>query len=214
MFLKIRKATPDDEQSVSRICLLTANAGTSSEALHDFVELPGLVYAVPYLKLPTTWAFVLEDETSKEIVGYVVGSTDTRAYERYAAEHWWPPLADKYPREHAVKSGDIQYAELLRNMHTAPDANIVFSPAHMHINILETHQKQGWGKKMIATAVGFLIGEGLQGVWLGVDPRNENAKIFYRRLGFGQIAGADENQLGLRFGEFERRYGPAAVHAQ
>ncbi|KAF9476489.1 acyl-CoA N-acyltransferase [Pholiota conissans] len=204
MRLEIRKATAEDEQSVSRICLLTADAGTSSEALHDFGELPGLVYAVPYLKLPTTWAFVLEEGVSKEVVGYIVGSSDTRAYERYAAEHWWPPLTAKYTPEGSVKPADIQYAERLRNMHTAPDANIAFSPAHMHINILEKHQKQGWGRKMIATAVESLIGEGLQGFWLGVDPRNDSAKNFYKRIGFQRIVGADENQFGLRFDEFRK----------
>lgn len=60
---------------------------------------------------------------------------------------------------------------------------------------------------MIATAVEFLIGEGLQGVWLGVDPRNERAKLFYQRVGFKQVEGADANQLGLRFDEFEWKDG-------
>ncbi|KAF8974443.1 acyl-CoA N-acyltransferase [Flammula alnicola] len=202
MSLTIRKATEDDTASLSRICLLTADAGVSAEALHDFGELPGLVYSVPYVKLPTTWAFILEEEDTREVVGYVVGSTDTRAYERYAAEHWWPPLAEKYPVEQAVKPGDIYYAKLLRNMHTAPDANIAFSPVHLHINILEKHQKQGWGRKLIATAVQFLIGAGFQGMWLGVDPRNESAKKFYKRLQFEHIAGTLD-QLGLRFADFE-----------
>jgi len=209
MALRIRKATEDDAPSLSRICLLTAfklNAGTSSEDLHDFGELPGLVYAVPYVKLPTAWAFVLEDDAS-EVVGYVVGSTDTRAFEKYAAEHWWPPLVAKYPPDKVAKAADIQYAERLRNMDTAPDPNIAFSPAHLHINILDKHQKQGWGRKLIATAARFLIGEGVQGVWLGVDPRNECAKIFYQRVGFTQVDGADANQLGLRFDEFEWKDG-------
>ncbi len=202
MTLRIRKGTENDSPSLSRICLLTANAGTSSEDLHDFGELPGLVYAVPYVKLPTTWAFVLDDDAG-EVVGYIVGSTDTRAFEKYAAERWWPPISARYPPDRAVKAADVQYAERLRNMSITPEPNIAFSPAHLHINILERHQKQGWGRMMIATAVRFLIGEGLQGVWLGVDPRNEGAKLFYQRLGFKQIEGADANQLGLRFDEFE-----------
>ncbi|KJA30158.1 hypothetical protein HYPSUDRAFT_60996 [Hypholoma sublateritium FD-334 SS-4] len=206
MALRIRTGTEDDAPSLSRICLLTANAGTSSADLHDFGELPGLVYAVPYVKLPTTWAFVLEDD-AREVVGYIVGSTDTRTFEKYAAEHWWPALTAKYPPDKAVKPADLQYVERLRNMNTAPDPNIACSPAHLHINILEKHQKQGWGRKMIATAVEFLIGEGLQGVWLGVDPRNERAKLFYQRVGFKQVEGADANQLGLRFDEFEWKEG-------
>lgn len=204
MALRIRRATENDAPALSRICLLTADAGVSAEPFHDFGELPGLVYAVPYVKLPTTWGFVLENEATKDVVGYVLGSTDTRAYERNAAEQWWPPLAAKYPPEKFVKPGDVHYANLLRNMHTAPDANIAFSPAHLHIDILKEHQKQGWGRKLIVAAVQFLIGEGLQGVWLGLDPRNEGARKFYKRLHFEPIENApDNNQLGLRFADLD-----------
>ncbi|PPQ83277.1 hypothetical protein CVT25_004016 [Psilocybe cyanescens] len=204
MSLKIRQATENDAPFLSQICLRNGDAGKTAEHLHEFGELPGLVYAVPYVKLPTTWGFVLENEGTKEVVGYILGSTDTRAFERYAAEHWWPALAEQYPQERMVKPADERYAKLLRNMDTAPDANIAFSPAHLHIDILEDYQKQGWGKKLIATAVQFLTEQGLQGVWLGLDPRNEGAKNFYQRLRFENIEGApNTNQMGLRFVDFE-----------
>ncbi|KAH9482378.1 Metal homeostatis protein BSD2 [Psilocybe cubensis] len=204
MSLKIRQATEKDAPFLSQICLRTGDAGKTAEHLHDFGELPGLVYAVPYVKLPTTWGFVLEREGSNEVVGYILGSTDTRAYEKYASEHCWPALAEKYSPEKMVKPADIHYAKLLHNMHTAPDANIAFSPAHLHIDILEDYQKQGWGRKLIATAVRFLAEQGLEGVWLGLDPRNEGARKFYQRLRFVNIEGApDANQMGLRFVDFE-----------
>ncbi|KAF8812571.1 acyl-CoA N-acyltransferase [Phlegmacium glaucopus] len=200
MALKIRKAAKGDTPSLSRICLLTANSGTSAEELHDFGELPGLVYAIPYVILPTTWGFVLEDEEHNEVVGYIVGSTDTCTYERYAAEHWWPSLAIKYPLELSTKAGDVQYAKLLRNMHTSPDMNISFSPAHLHINILPNYQKQGWGRRLIATAIEFLKDEGLSGVWLGLNPRNEGAREFYERVGFKVIGGSvNATYMGLKF---------------
>lgn len=201
--LRIRRATEDDESSLSRICLLTADAGKSADGLHDFKELPGLVYSVPYVKLPTTWAFVLEEEETKEVVGYVVGSTDTRAYERYASGEWWPLLSPKYPIETATKPGDIHYSKLLRAMHTAPDANVAFSPAHLHINLLDKHQRKGWGRRLIGAAVEHLRGEGLDAVWIGMDPRNDEARKFYTKVGFEDIDGADGNQLGLRFADFE-----------
>ncbi|KAK7061938.1 pheromone-regulated membrane protein 10 [Favolaschia claudopus] len=178
----IRKATIADEPGLSHICLVTADAGNSAEHLHDFKELPGLVYAVPYLSLPTTWAFVLAD--GSDVVGYIVGSTDTRAYEKYASEHWWPVQAEKYQPKDMVREGDKKYAALLRKMHTAPDANISFSPAHMHINILESYRGQGWGRRMVQTAVDHLKGQGINKLWLGMDPRNSDAAKFYERLGF------------------------------
>ncbi|KAJ6515749.1 acyl-CoA N-acyltransferase [Mycena sanguinolenta] len=194
----IRKATIADTPALSRICLVTADAGKSAESLHDFTELPGLVYAVPYVNLPTTWAFVLVDGNDSA-VGYIVGSTDTRAYEKYASEQWWPIQAEKYPPAAMVRDGDKHYAALLRNMHTAPDANIAFSPAHMHINILEEHRGQGWGRKMVQTAVDYLKGEGIHRLWLGMDPRNKEARKFYEHLGFIEFEGSSPNDVGLTF---------------
>ncbi|KAF8663440.1 hypothetical protein AX16_001010 [Volvariella volvacea WC 439] len=205
MPIVIRRASEGDSPALSRICLLTADAGKSAAALHDFSELPGLVYAVPYVKLPMTWGFVMEDQTTNEVVGYVIGSTDTRVYETYAAENWWPGLAAKYPPSIATKPADLHYCNLLQDMPTAPESNIAFSPAHLHIDILEKYQRQGWGRKLIETAVEYLKGENIrgEGVWLGLDPRNEDARRFYHRLGFVEIEGApDNNQLGLRFKDF------------
>ncbi|KAF8238816.1 acyl-CoA N-acyltransferase [Tricholoma matsutake] len=205
MSLTIRKATEADTPALSRICLLTANAGKSAEHLHEYGELPGLVFSVPYVKLPTTWAFVLVDE-SDEAVGYIVGSTDTRAYEKYAAQHWWPQLAEKYPPSLAIKPDDKRYMNLFQKMSTVPDANIAFAAAHLHINILEKYQRQGWGRKLITTAVEYLKGRDMKGagVCLGLNPRNLEARKFYKRVGFTQIEGEDD-QMGLRFANYKER---------
>ncbi|KAJ7228523.1 acyl-CoA N-acyltransferase [Mycena pura] len=196
----IRRATQADAPALSQICLVTADAGKSAESQHDYGHLPGLVYAVPYVFLPTTWAFVLVDESKDQlVVGYIVGSKDTRAYEQCAAEQWWPAQAEKYQPSAMVQEADKRYANMLRNMHTAEDANIAFSPAHLHINILEEYRGQGWGRKLIQTAVDYLKGEGVVGVWLGVDPRNSEAQKFYERLGFSAFEGASPHTLGLKF---------------
>ncbi|KAJ4478270.1 hypothetical protein J3R30DRAFT_3289967 [Lentinula aciculospora] len=200
MSITIRKALEIDAPALSRICLLTANAGSTAEALHDYGELPGLVYAVPYVKLPTTWGFVMVDDLrDNEVVGYILGSTDTRAFEAYAAEHWWPQLAEKYPPSLARKPADEQYMNLFRYMQTAPDACIDFSPAHMHINILPSYQKKGWGRKLVASAAVFMKSKNLRGVWLGFDPRNNSARLFYENLGFAHVDGAPDNNMGLIF---------------
>jgi len=200
MSVTIRRATIADAPSLSHICLVTAEAGKSAESLHDFGELPGLVYAVPYVNLPTTWAFVLVDGSKDDlVVGYIVGSTDTRAYEKHAAEQWWPVQAEKYQPSAMVREGDKKYAALLRKMHTAPDANIAFSPAHMHINIVDGYRGQGWGRKMIQTAVDYLKGEGINRLWLGMDPRNTEARKFYERLGFTGFEGSAPADVGLIF---------------
>ena len=197
----IRKATEADIPALSRICLLTADAGSSAEALHDYPELPGLLFSVPYVKLPTTWAFVLVDDSNGETVGYIVGSKDTREFERYAEEHWWPPLAEKYPPSLAKKPADEKYMKFLQKMFRAPEENIAFATAHLHINILPEYQKKGLGRKMIDRAVEYLKEEKVEGngVWLGMDPRNDNARKFYERMGFRPIEGVPDTNMGLKF---------------
>ena len=86
---------------------------------------------------------MVEDEEHNKVFGYIVGSADTRTYERYAGEHWWPFLATDYPPDSATKTGDTQYAEPRRRMPIAPDVNISLPPAHLHINILPDYQKKG-----------------------------------------------------------------------
>jgi len=189
---------------LSKICLLTCDVGKSGETLHDYPELPGLVYAVPYVKLPYTWGFVIERDDPKEVVGYILGATDTRAFENAARETWWPSLAPKYPVEggHKItgKPADERYAKLISNMDVAEQECIDFSPAHLHVDILEDYQRKGWGRKLIGRAVEYLRDEiGLDGVFLGMDMRNTGARRFYERLGFRRWSGAPEHAFGLKF---------------
>lgn len=207
--MTIRRATLADADALSRICLLTADAGKSGEHLHDYPELPGIVWAVPYVHLPTTFGYVLVDDHSdkpggsEEVVGYTLGSTDTRKYEEIAQKTWWPVQRARYPSSieegEKGKEADKQYIKMLDKMFTAPEANIAFSPAHLHIDILEGYQRQGWGRKLIGRLIEHLREEGVDGVWLGLDPKNVNARRFYRKLGFREINGEeDDNNMGIR----------------
>jgi ribosomal protein S18 acetylase RimI-like enzyme len=41
--------------------------------------------------------------------------------------------------------------------------------------------------------------ENVEGVWVGLDPKNENARRFYQRLGFEDINDAPALNMGLHF---------------
>ena len=90
----IRAVEPSDSPALSRICLLTGDAGQSAEPLHASGELIGLVYAEPYAHLPTGLGFVLVD--GADVVGYALATHDTRAFERAAREAWFPRVRAKY----------------------------------------------------------------------------------------------------------------------
>ncbi|KAJ3716640.1 acyl-CoA N-acyltransferase [Lentinula raphanica] len=207
MTLTIREARETDADAVSRICLLTAKGGQSADDLHDFKELPGLTYAVPYVKLPTTLGFVLVDDHNSssdddpgEVVGYVLASRNSREFDHYTAEHWWPALAEKYPPSLAKKPADKEFMEFFSNPHGKSDARVSYGAANMHINMLEPYQRQGWGSKLIGKIVEALRKEDPDGgVTLGMDPRNLGVRAFYEKFGFESFEGGKFNELGLKF---------------
>ncbi|KAG1815541.1 acyl-CoA N-acyltransferase [Suillus subaureus] len=202
----IRPATKADQSAISNICLLTANAGTSSKHLHSHPALPGLIYALPYLILESTWGFVLDDDG--EVVGYTLGAFDTRKFEESAETDWWPSLKAHYgPLLHdsaaALTAADRTYINTIMTFPRASDATMAFAPAHLHIDILPSHQQQGWGRKLIARAMENLKENGVKSVWLGMDTRNTEAAAFYARLGFKKLEGAEDGIMGITVQEWE-----------
>ncbi|GBE79532.1 acyl-CoA N-acyltransferase [Sparassis crispa] len=209
----IRPVSTVDSPALSRICLLTGDAGVSAEPLHNFPELLGLVYAEPYAQLSPTFGFVMVDRTKDDaVVGYVLGTPDTRAFEARANAEWYPRVRAKYanppahphdPSLRPAKEADARYVHLLHNPPRASVEAVTFSPAHLHIDILPEYQRQGWGRRLIARAVRYLREQnGLDCLWLGLDPRNVGAKLFYERLGFKVLDGAPAGTMGLIFEDF------------
>ncbi|KAL7282451.1 hypothetical protein ACG7TL_003922 [Trametes sanguinea] len=205
----VRPVKPTDSPALNRICLLTGNAGQSAEGLHKYGELIGLVYAEPYAHIPATYGFVMVDPAKgDEIVGYILGAYDTRAYEQHAIDEWFPRVRANYAYPPETNDGateaDKRYIGILYNPPRAPQAAVDYSPAHLHIDILPEYQRQGWGRRLIARAIEHLREEmGLAKLWLELDPKNEGAKRFYERLGFNELQGAPAGTMGLEFEDFK-----------
>jgi ribosomal protein S18 acetylase RimI-like enzyme len=222
MVLQLRQATPADESAVSRICFLTANAGKTAEGLFKNPELPGLVYAVPYLHLASCWKYVLVNNVEgqqEEIVGYVLGASDCRAFEADAAENWWPKVQQRYPKppeseKSKYTEAEWYYFETIANPHTTGQEIVDVYPAFLHINILPPHQGQGWGTRMIRKAAEQVTSDGAKGLWVGIDKRNDDARQFYKALGFFFIQSKEGECYGLdakKFLDSDRGRWPAAV---
>ena len=218
----IRPVVPEDITALSRICILTGDAGQSAEPLHRHGELPGLLWALPYVLLPTetaqTWGFVLvddaapdDDHTTKVIKGYILGTSDTRVFERVTEGEWWPALRIRFPLSSEVDertTADQDHIDLIhRAPDVAPEACLAVSPAHMHINLLPEVQRHGWGRKLIGCAVDHLRGQHIGALWVGMDERNVAARIFYEKVGFRGVEGAPDKFMAL---DFEAGMGEAA----
>jgi ribosomal protein S18 acetylase RimI-like enzyme len=211
MSFAIRPVAPEDITAISRICLLTADAGRSAETLHRHDELPGLVWALPYVLLPPmtarTWGYVLVDtsapddgHTTRTVKGYILGTSDSRAHEAATGAEWWPSLRIRFPLEGGDERTEAD-ERCISIIHRAPEpaheACLAVSPAHMHINLLPEVRRRGWGTKLIGKAVDHLREQGIGSVWLGLDERNTAARIFYEKVGFKGIKGAPNNNMAL-----------------
>lgn len=211
MVLRIRPATLADERDVYRICLLTANAGKSAEELVKNPDICGTVYAVPYLHLSTTWKYVLvdvnessdsNDEVNEEVVGYVVGASDCRAFEADANENWWPKAQQRFPKppdsEKDQYTGyEWYYFETIAHFPSTGQEVIDVYPAFIHINILPPHQGKGWGTKLIRKAAEHVLNDGVAGLWVGIDSKNDSARKFYLAIGFQAIESKEGEYFAL-----------------
>ncbi|EJU05154.1 acyl-CoA N-acyltransferase [Dacryopinax primogenitus] len=204
MPLSLRPGTPADAPSLSKICLLTGNYGTSAEHLHSRGELLGLVYAEPYVLRDGTFAFVLVDsaereegeegteERKEEVVGYIIGAYDTALYEAERGRDWFPLLAKKYPVGSEGTDADKYYYGLFASPPKTGQDVLSIYPSHLHIDILPAYQRTGWGRKMVHTIIEHLSSKGYKGVWAGIDSRNEAGRRWYIKLGFRRV----ESEVG------------------
>ncbi|MGN6684798.1 MAG: GNAT family N-acetyltransferase [Devosia sp.] len=182
----IRRAEPRDAEALYEICLLTADSGVDASALYSDRRMPGYIWAAPYGKFEPDFAFVLAD--GDRVVGYVVGTPDTVAFEARLERDWWPKVRQAVAGMTPQKPFD---EGVLRRIAAPEKHDIALSeyPAHLHINLLPEAQSGGWGRRMIDTELDALRRAGAKGVQLGVSPSNERAKGFYAHVGFTDISG-------------------------
>lgn len=85
----IRPFRAGDELALSDICVRTADAGVDATGVFSDDDLWGEVFVLPYVTRHPDLAFVVEADDGR-VVGYVVGTDDTRAFEDWFAQSWWP----------------------------------------------------------------------------------------------------------------------------
>lgn len=181
--MHIRPYRPEDADAVSRICVLTGDAGGDATGLFSSDELLPDVFVRPYVTRHAELAFVVEAD-DRRVVGYIVGVPDTDAFEEWFHDEWWPSVAARYPLPDAERSredGTVIYAHGRRAGAEPYGAEY---PAHLHIDLLPEAQGQGWGRRLIETLVGALRERGVTGLHLTAAAENAGALLFYPRVGF------------------------------
>ena len=199
----IRHARTGDPAEVARlyeVCLRTGSDGADASALTTDPRLLGELYLGAYLRFAPELAFVLVDTRLpgvEGVVGYVVGTADTAAFEAVLDREWWPALRERYPLGTFPEgSYDADLVATIHGEHRRDPAVLERFPAHLHIDLLPGAQGGGNGRRMLTTLFDSLRTAGAPGVHLGVAPTNTQATGFYAHIGFTPLSD-DGSLLGL-----------------
>jgi ribosomal protein S18 acetylase RimI-like enzyme len=198
MMARIRPYDPADYDAITRICLLTAEAGGDATGLYASDDLMPDVFARPYVAFQPDLAWVVDAGNGAE--GYLLGIADTRAFVQWFRSDWVPVLATRYEHTEPVVTKD----DLIRHLGFWPERMLIPElddyPAHLHIDLLPALQGQGMGRRLIDTLIAELRSRGIPGLHLGMDAANTAARAFYDRLGFVELPSstADAPVLGMR----------------
>lgn len=179
--LRIEPAGIADMAGVYRVCRLTADAGKDATSHYDDPDLPGHVWAGPYLARMRGTQLVAVDEAG--VSGYMLSADDTLAFDAWAEEYWWPPLRTRYPRV----DDETPAGHAIRAIHRPErrsSAIVEAYPAHFHIDLLARTRGSGMGRALVEHLLVDLREREVPGLHVGVDGRNANAIGFYEHLGF------------------------------
>jgi ribosomal protein S18 acetylase RimI-like enzyme len=183
---RIRPFQPGDEPAIAEICLLTADAGADGTGILEDDELWAQIFVLPYVARHPDLAFVVETDDGR-VVGYIVGTSDTPAFEDWFHDEWWPVRGEPWPQPEV--EGSRQDA-LLRYAYARRGGAEPYGdeyPAHLHIDLLPEAQGQSWGRRLIQTLVQALREQGVSGLHLVAGSDNAGAIAFYPRVGFTAI---------------------------
>lgn len=180
---RIRQFQRGDEPALADICLKTADAGADATGVLDDDRIWAEIFVLPYVARHPDLAFVVEADDGR-VVGYVVGTPDTDAFEDWFRGDWWPRHGTEWPlpaEEVSRQDGVLIYAYARR---AGAEPYAASFPAHLHIDLLPELQGQGWGRRLIDTLAEALRERGVTGLHLAAASENAGAISFYPRVGF------------------------------
>lgn len=198
---RIRPYRPEDRPALFEICLKTADAGSDATGLFSDDDLWGLVFAVPYVERHPDLSWVVESDDER-VIGYIVATDDTDAFETWFRDEWWPQFTSRFPRPSEERSREDGIVEYAYRRAPGREPNAERYPAHLHIDLLPETQGQGLGRRLIDTLFAELRRRGVPGLHLGMDPKNTGAAAFYERLGMTELPAAPGGKsYGVRFAD-------------
>lgn len=171
----IRPMRSDDLKDVEYVCRMTAGPGSRKDPVVGYRI--ARTYSTYYVRECSESSFVLVDESDK-VVGYVLCETNHKRFRKIYRKTDVPEIK-KLDKKSGRKAWlfPIPYSFFGRKY-----------PAHLHIDILDEYQNQGFGAKLMNTLFDELKRRNVKGVMLQTDFDNTGAVRFYERLGFKTLS--------------------------
>jgi ribosomal protein S18 acetylase RimI-like enzyme len=182
----IRSYLPGDRSAVYDVCVRTGDEGGDARGRYQTDELLPDVFAGPYLHLEPERAFVLAE--GPEVVGYVLGTAGTSRFVQRFRSEWLPLVAGRYKEPTLPPAtAEEQLLWLLFHPERMDLRQLAPYPAHLHIDILPSHQGRGYGRQLIETFCRSAAAAGARAAHLAVARSNRRALGFYRHVGFADL---------------------------
>lgn len=199
--ITIRPVRASDLDALYRVALETGDGGADASALYRDAKLLGHIYAAPYAVLSPETVFVAA--CGPVVVGYIVGASDTAAFEASLEATWWPTLRAVYPDPAEASRADWTLDQRrMRTIHHPPRTPCQITdvyPSHLHINLLPAARGEGVGQALVGRWLRTVQELRSTGVHLAVGVSNTRAIRFYELCGFREPHGLPSPTAGARW---------------
>lgn len=212
---------PRYERDVIDICWKTGLMGESLAGTGRFEDrrLFAMIFALPWVCFEPGICRIAVLGSGARAVGYIIGTTDTRAEERYFDRYWAPRIAARIAAydwwRHPESARQVMRFNKARAAMRSPGGKAAAPPrapsqgrpaapfepgspawpAQLHINIHPDWQGRGLGSRLMDSYLAALRERGVPGVFLETSSRNAKALPFYEKLGF-RLMEEQEPQMG------------------
>ncbi|WP_308220825.1 GNAT family N-acetyltransferase [Microbacterium sp. CIAB417] len=196
---QIRPYRPEDRDGLFDVCVRTADAGADATGMFTDDDLWGLLFAVPYAERDPGLCWVVEAEDGR-VIGYIVSTDDTDAFEQWFRDEWWPRYTDRFPKPADPQTAEERMLAYAYGRGPGREPNAAEYPAHLHIDLLPETQGKGLGRRLLETLFAELRRRGVPGLHLGMNPANTGAAAFYDRVGMHRLPSPEGSWVyGVRF---------------
>ena len=171
----IRPMRQSDLKDVEYVCRMTAGPGAQKDPVIGYRL--ARMFSTYYVRECYDTCFVVADDNDK-VVGYILCEPNYKRYKKIFRKVDVPEIKKLHK-----KSGQTAWL--------FPIPYCFFGhkyPAHLHIDILDEYQNQGFGSKLMTALFEELKKRNVKGIMLQANLSNEGAVRFYKRLGFKMLS--------------------------